>query len=130
MNKVILMGRLTKDFTTNEAGTVARSSLAVDRGKDKDGNDRGADFINLVAWNSIQALTTYCTKGTKLLVEGRITTSSYEKDGRKIYNTDVTVDRWEFAESKSAKTSEAKPNYSEDEFMKIPENIDEELPFN
>lgn len=133
MNKVILMGRLTKDFEANEVMTVARSSIAIDRGKDKDGNDKGVDFLNLVVFgNSVKALTEYGKKGRRFLIEGHIQTGSYEKKGSKVYTTDVIIDRWEFADSKPESSEPVlygAMTYNT-EFMTIPEGIDDELPFN
>lgn len=105
MNKAVLMGRLTRDadlrYTQGEnAMAVARFTLAVDRrGKRQD----TADFISCVAFGkSAEALDKYCRKGTKICLDGHIQTGSYtNKDGVKVYTTDVIVDSWEFAESKA-----------------------------
>lgn len=105
MNKVVLMGRLTRDadlrYTQGEnAMAVARFTLAADRrGKKQD----TADFISCVAFGkSAEALDKYCRKGTKICLDGHIQTGSYtNKDGAKVYTTDVIVDSWEFAESKA-----------------------------
>lgn len=119
MNKVILMGRLTKDpevrYSQGEASTaVARFSLAVDRRFKRD-NGPTADFINCVAFGKTgEFIEKYCHQGTKLCVEGRIQTGSYtNKDGNKVYTTDVVVESAEFAESKAAssrsETSDSDP---------------------
>lgn len=119
MNKVILMGRLTKDpevrYSQGEASTaVARFSLAVDRRFKRD-NGPTADFINCVAFGKTgEFIEKYCHQGTKLCVEGRIQTGSYtNKDGNKVYTTDVVVENAEFAESKAAssksETSDSDP---------------------
>jgi len=104
MNRVILMGRLVRDpnvQTTSTGKLMARMTLAVDRPKAKDGS-RGADFPSLIAWEkSAEFADKYFSKGSQILVEGRIQTGSYEKDGRKVYTTDVVVDRFEFAGSKN-----------------------------
>ena len=101
MNKVILMGRLARDpdvRKTQSGIPVARMTIAVDRPKAKDGT-RNADFIGLVAWERTAEFSEkYLSKGQRILVEGRITTGSYEKDGVKKYTTDVVCDRIEFAD--------------------------------
>ena len=122
MNLAILTGRLTKipSITATNDYTIARFTLAVDRFK----KDAGADFISCVAFGKTAEFTTkYLTKGTNVNVVGRIQTGSYEKDGRKIYTTDVVVETIEFAESKKKEQKE------EDDFVNVPEGVDEELPF-
>lgn len=107
MNKVILIGRLTRDpevrYNQGADGekAIARFALAVDRGrKDADGNST-ADFINCVAFGKNgEFAEKYLKKGTKILVEGRMQTGYYEKDGSRVYTTDVIVDHYEFVESK------------------------------
>lgn len=150
MNKVILMGRLTRDpevrYSQGEnALAIARYTLAVDRrqGRSNNGDEQTADFINCVAFGrSGEFAEKYFRKGTKLVVSGRIQTGSYtNKDGVRVYTTDVVVDDQEFAESKNASGGDnggyAGNNYSRPEpsgagdgFMNIPDGIDEELPFN
>lgn len=128
MNIAILMGRLTKDpdISISQNGTqIARYTIAIDR----IGKDQGADFISCVAFNkSAEFADKYLKKGTKIAIEGAIRTGSYtNKDGQKVYTTDVIVNRQEFAESKGeAKPTETKP---EDGFMSIPGGIDDEIPF-
>lgn len=142
MNKVILMGRLTRDpevrYTQGDnASAVARFSLAVDRRFKKDG-DQTADFINCVAFGKTgEFIEKYGRKGTKFVVEGRIQTGSYtNKDGQKVYTTDVVVEQVEFAESKSSADGNTTNNTAnsnaptDTSFMDIPDSIDEELPFN
>lgn len=142
MNKVILMGRLTRDpevrYTQGDnASAVARFSLAVDRRFKKDG-EQTADFINCVAFGKTgEFIEKYGRKGTKFVVEGRIQTGSYtNKDGQKVYTTDVVVEQVEFAESKASADGNATNNTSnsntptDTSFMDIPDGIDEELPFN
>lgn len=138
MNKVILMGRLTRDPEVRTSGdtAVARFSLAVDRRFKKDG-EQTADFINCVAFGKTgEFIEKYGRKGTKFVVEGRIQTGSYtNKDGQKVYTTDVIVEQVEFAESKSSAdgntTNTANSNAATDtSFMDIPDDISEELPFN
>ena len=149
MNKVLLMGRLTRDAEIrysqgDNAMAIARFSLAVDRrGRANSGSDeQTADFINCVAFGkTAEFLERFGRKGTKFVVEGRIQTGSYvNKDGQKVYTTDVVVEQVEFAESKSASggndggfTPADRPAPSaaaSDGFMNLPDGIDEELPFN
>lgn len=112
MNKVILCGRLTKDPTVNQSGELvtARYNIAVDRVGAKD-SAQTADFINIVAFGKNGEFAgKYLHKGTKILVEGRIQTGSYtNKDGQKVYTTDVVVDKHEFVESKNASQSAPMP---------------------
>lgn len=140
MNKVILMGRLTRDpevrYTQGDnAMAIARYSLAVDRRFKRDG-EPDADFINCVAFGkSGEFAEKYLKKGTKIAIVGRIQTGSYtNKDGQKVYTTDVVVEEQEFAESKGNGSTEGnqtvKSPTSSDGFMNIPDGIDEELPFN
>lgn len=146
MNKVILMGRLTRDpeVRYSQGDTplcIARYSLAVDRRRKTNAEEQTADFINCVAFGrSGEFAEKYLTKGTKIAITGRIQTGSYtNKDGVKVYTTEVVVEDHEFAESKSAsggngggsnKTSApAQSAPSSDDFMNIPDGI-EELPFN
>ena len=109
MNKVILMGRPTRDpevrYTTGETQTaIARFTLAVDRRKTQNNPEPGADFIGCVAFGSrAEFIEKYIKKGTKILVTGRIQTGSYtNKDGQKIYTQDVVIEDAEFAESKNS----------------------------
>ena len=142
MNKVILMGRLTRDpevrYTQGDnASAVARFSLAVDRKFKKDGEQTAA-FISCVAFGKTgEFIEKYGRKGTKFVVEGRIQTGSYtNKDGQKVYTTDVVVEQVEFAESKSSADGNTTNNTAnsnapaDTSFMDIPDSIDEELPFN
>ncbi len=143
MNKVILMGRLTRDpevrYSQGENPmAIARYSLAVDRRFNRNNQDgQTADFINCVAFGrNGEFAEKYLRKGTKILAEGRIQTGSYtNKDGVKVYTTDVVVENQEFAESKSsqseggyASSQSAAPAPADDGFMNIPDGI-EELPF-
>lgn len=144
MNKVILMGRLTRDpeirYAQNENGTaVARYTLAVDRRFKRDG-EQDADFIGCVVFGKgAEFAEKYFAKGIKIVVTGRIQTGSYtNKDGQKVYTTDVVVEEQEFAESKAAsqgngggyQNTGSNNSTSGDGFMNIPDGIDEELPFN
>ena len=149
MNKVILMGRLTRDpevrYSQGENATaVARYTLAVDRrqSRSNQNGEQTADFIQCVAFGrSGEFAEKYFRKGMKVLVTGRIQTGSYtNKDGQRVYTTDVVVEDQEFAESKNAGQSNGgggfapadrpSPSDAGDGFMNIPDGIDEELPFN
>ncbi len=150
MNKVILMGRLTRDpevrYSQGENSlAIARYTLAVDRrfNRNNSGDEATADFINCVAFGrNGEFAEKYLRKGTKILAEGRIQTGSYtNKEGQKVYTTEVVVENQEFAESKNG-SSPATESYSSgndsapvasgagDGFMNIPDGIEEELPFN
>lgn len=140
MNKVIQSGRLTKDaeitYTQGNNMAVARFTLAVDRRFKQEGQPT-ADFIRCIAFGkTAEFFERFGRKGTKFLIEGRIQTGSYtNKDGQRVYTTDVVVENTEFAESKSNNQSgnssqnNSMPS-SDDGFMNIPDGIDEELPFN
>ena len=150
MNKVILMGRLTRDpdvrYSAGENSTaVARYTLAVDRRFHRDG-DATADFIGCVAFGrQAEFAEKYLRQGTKIAITGRIQTGSYtNREGQKVYTTDVVVEEQEFAERKNANNGGySAPQHnnpapsantsdlgSADGFMNIPDGIDEELPFN
>ena len=157
MNRVILMGRLTRDpdvrYSTGDNGTaIARYTLAVDRRFTRRNDESGqtADFIGCVAFGkSAEFAEKYLRQGTKILVTGRIQTGSYtNRDGQKVYTTDVVVEDQEFAESKAVaerngsvginagpsaqpRPSAPLPNEASagDGFMNIPEGINEELPW-
>lgn len=132
MNKWEGMGRLTKDpevrHTTTQNGedfAIARYTLAIDRR----GKDAGADFITCVAFGkSGEFAEKYLSKGTKMAVVGRIQTGSYEKDGKKVYTTEVVIEEQEFAESKRS-AEEAQPTAPSEGFMDVPGNASEDLPF-
>ena len=146
MNRVILMGRLTRDpevrYSQGENATaIARYTLAVDRRFNRNGDENNADFIGCVAFGrQAEFAEKYLRKGVKMLITGRIQTGSYtNKDGVRVYTTDVVVEDQEFAESKNAAGSSEcgynAPNRPEpasagNGFMNIPDGIDEELPFN
>ena len=157
MNQVVLMGRLTRDpevrySSGDNSVAIARYTLAVDRRFKRDGEPT-ADFISCVAFGkSAEFAEKYFHQGIKIAVNGRIQTGSYvNKDGVKVYTTEVIVENQEFAESKavsdaergsykapagappvssSAQTAPEKPAPAGDGFMDIPDGIDEELPFN
>ena len=143
MNRVILMGRLTRDpnISYSQSGdnmAIARFTLAVDRrGRRQDGADQQtADFIGCVCFGrQAEFAEKYLRQGTKVAVTGRIQTGSYtNRDGQKVYTTDVVLDDIEFAESKNSQDagsySRPVPSAAGDGFMNIPDGIDEELPFN
>ena len=135
MNKVILMGRLTRDPDvrySDQSSAVARFTLAVDRRFKRDGDQQTADFISCVAFSKTgEFIERYCHQGTKLVVEGRIQTGSYtNRDGNKVYTTDVVAEEMYFAESKKEGSDGRSEPTDENGFMNIPEGIDEELPFN
>ena len=141
MNKVILMGRLTRDpevrYGAGENSTaVARYTIAVDRRFKRDG-EQSADFIGCVAFGrNAEFAEKYLRQGTKIVLTGRIQTGSYtNRDGQKVYTTDIVVEEQEFAESKAAGNG-GQNNYSRpaaaadvEGFMIIPDGIDDELPF-
>ena len=144
MNKVILMGRLTRDpelrYTSGENSmAIARYTLAVDRTIKKQG-EQSADFINCVAFSkAAEFAEKYFMQGMRVLVSGRIQTGKYtNKEGQKVYTTEVIVDTQEFADSKGAGDSSYKSSTrsstssaSIDGFMNIPDGVDDEgLPFN
>ena len=166
MNRVVLMGRLTRDPDVrysqgDNSMAIARYTLAVDRRRSRSsnsGDQATADFISCVAFGkSAEFAEKYLRKGTKICVEGQIRTGSYtNKDGVKVYTTEVAIDNQEFAESKNAQSSGAdygdsqgfdrggysssysaprqsapaeQPSGVIDGFMNIPDGIDEELPF-
>ena len=155
MNKAILMGRLTRDpevrYTQGENQmAIARFTLAVDRRFNRNGDENTADFISCVSFGkTAEFAEKYFRKGTKIAVTGRIQTGSYtNKDGVKVYTTEVVVEEQEFAESKNSNggntgdsfgansysgntaSQQSAPMAAADGFMNIPDGIDEELPFN
>lgn len=147
MNKVILCGRLTKDpevrYSSGDKQTaIARYNLAVDRRFKSQGEEQTADFINCVVFGrGAEFAEKYLHQGTKIIAEGRIQTGSYiNKDGKRVYTTDVVVENQEFAESKATSNNSYKkengyapykpePAQAADGFMNIPDAIEDELPF-
>jgi len=144
MNKVILMGRLTRDpeirYSQGEKATaVARFTLAVDR-RFKRESEQNADFINCISFGkSAEFAEKYLRQGMRVTICGRIQTGSYtNRDGNKVYTTDVVIEEQEFAESKKASENnssgggyrQGSPDPNGDGFMNLPDGIDEELPFN
>lgn len=159
MNKVILMGRLTRDpdirYTQGDNSmAIARYTLAVDRRRSNADGQREADFISCVAFGrQAEFAERYLHQGTKIAATGRIQTGSYtNKDGQKVYTTDVVIEEQEFAESKNASSNNGGSSYGNNAgrgfggsqqsgsqatgegfegFMNIPEGIEDEgLPFN
>ena len=143
MNKVILCGRLTKDpelrYSSGDKQTaIARYNLAVDRRFKSQGEEQTADFINCVVFGrGAEFAENYLHQGTKIIAEGRIQTGSYtNRDGQKVYTTEVVVEEQEFAESKGSGSGSSQqnvpqqsPDVGPDGFMNIPDGIEEELPF-
>lgn len=138
MNKVILLGRIVRDpdirySQGDNAMCIARFSLACDRKFKRDG-EQTADFINCVAFGkTAEVVEKYCHQGTKLVVEGRIQTGSYtNKDGQKVYTTDIAVENLEFAESKaSLEQNNSRPepvNAAGEGFLNIPQSVEEDEP--
>ena len=144
MNKSILVGRLTRDpevrYSQGEnANAVAPFTIAVNRRFNNNEGNYDSDFINCVAFGkSAEFIEKYFKKGMAIGITGRIQTGNYtNKDGVKVYTTDVVVEEAEFVESKNSGGSSASSNIptnnnspSADGFMNIPDGIDEELPFN
>lgn len=138
MNKVILIGRLTRDpevrYSNGDTNTaIARYTLAVDRRFKREG-EASADFIGCVAFGkSAEFAEKYLRQGTKIAITGRIQTGSYtNRDGQKVYTTDIVVEEQEFAESKASsgtKQETPPPATPSNGFVEIPDGIDEELPF-
>ena len=146
MNKVVLMGRLTRDpdvrYSQGETPlAIARYTLAVDRRFKRNG-EQDADFINCVAFGrTAEFAEKYLKQGTKMVVSGRIQTGSYtNRDGVKVYTTEVVIEEQDFAESKAAaaqnssmgvrQPSAPQPSAAaSDGFMNIPDGLEEELPF-
>lgn len=125
MNKVFLIGRLTRDVDFKSAGetTVAKLNVAVDRFKKGE-----ADFINCVAFGkTADFINNYFSKGSKIVIEGRWQTGSYtNKEGQKVYTNDCVIDKVEFGEGK--KSQDRAPD-GVDDFMNVADDIDSELPF-
>lgn len=155
MNKVILMGRLARDpevrYTQGENPLcIARFTLAVDRRFKKEG-EQSADFISCVSFGkTAETISKYLKKGSKICASGRIQTGNYtNKEGAKVYTTDIVVEEFDFAESKSQSQGQgqpqaqpqaqqpqpqaqpqAQPQQDYQGFMNIPDGLEDELPFN
>lgn len=143
MNRVMLIGRLTKDpdYRATQNSSYARFNVAVDRRLKKDGAEQTADFPSCVAWGkTAEFVDKYFHKGMKIGIVGRIETGSYtDRNGNKVYTTDVVAEEVEFVESKNASggggnaapvAQTTPPATSDDGWMNVPDGIDEELPFN
>ena len=144
MNKVILMGRLTRDpeVSSSTTGTTfARYSIAVDRRFKRDG-EPDADFFNCTSFGKqAEFVERYLKKGTKVVVSGRLQNNNYtNKEGQKVYTTEVVIEDQEFCESTNASGSGEQTGYAPtakpepqadpgDGFMNIPDGIEDELPF-
>lgn len=141
MNKVLFMGRLTRDPEVRysqgaNASAVARFSIAVDRRFKREG-EPDADFFNCTAFGkTAEFVEKYLKQGTKIVLSGRVENDNYtNKDGQKVYGTRILVEEIEFAESKNAAGGNAGGNTAPqattaEGFMNIPDGVDEELPFN
>ena len=137
MNVVVLVGRLTRDpdirqYQGENQTVVARYTLAVDRRFSRNNSEQSADFISMVSFGkTAEFIEKYVRKGTKLVVRGRIQTGSYtNRDGQKVYTTDVVGEDVEFAESKKAQEQESEqPALQSTGFVEIPADISKELPF-
>lgn len=134
MNKVILMGRLTRDPEIRysagaETKAIANFTLAVDRRYKKDG-DQTADFIGCTAFGKLaEFVEKYIRKGQKILIEGHWQTGSYEKNGIKYYTNNCIIEQINFAENKKESSPVQDPQTDADGFSKIPDDMQEELPF-
>lgn len=133
MNSVNLIGRMTRTpelrYTESQMA-VCRFSIAIDRGKDRDGNDRGADFPSIVVFGkTAENCGKYLAKGRKVGIAGHIQTGSYtNKDGVKVYTTDIIADRVEFIDW-GENTQESGQSEQNGGFVNVPDGIEEELPF-
>lgn len=138
MNKVILMGRLTRDpevrYSQGERMmAIARYTLAIDRRKTQQNSDPGADFINCVAFDRAgEFAEKYFYQGLRVLISGHLQTGSYtNKDGQKVYTTDVIVESQEFADGRRDGSGAGSRGSKDDDFMNIPDGVEDEgLPFN
>lgn len=137
MNKAIICGRLTRNvelvYGSRTQTAIGKTSIAVNRGKSKDGKDLGADYINIVVYGKqAENFANFKHKGDMVLIEGRITTGSYEKDGKKFYTTEVTAERVDFL----TRETNAKENEVETVGVTVGEQIegfkqiaDDDIPF-
>ena len=138
MNKVILMGRLTRDpeirYSQVNNIPIANYTLAVDRPNHNSSDGQTADFLRCISFQkSAEFAERYLRKGIKIVITGRIQTGSYtNRDGQKVYTTDIVVENQEFAESKrsAAPAPESSPSPYSGGYMNIPDGIDDGLPFN
>lgn len=134
MNNVVIIGRLTKEpdirYTSDQLA-VATFTVAIDRGKDKNGNDRGTDYPRVIVFGrQAENCERFLIKGIRVAIQGHIQTGSYDKDGRKVYTTDVIADRVEFIEYKDKNSPQRaeEPAYND-----VPEGFraisEEDIPF-
>lgn len=138
MNKVILMGRLTRDpevrYSQGERSmAIARYTLAIDRRKTQQNSDPGADFINCVAFDHAgEFAEKYFRQGLRVLISGHLQNGNYtNKDGQKVYTTDVIVESQEFADGRRDGSGAGSRGSKDDDFMNIPDGVEDEgLPFN
>lgn len=140
LNSVVIMGRLTRDaevrYSQGDNKAIARFTLAVDRDYQREGEERAADFISCVAFGkTAEFISKYFRQGSMLAITGRIQTGSYtNKEGQKVYTTDVIVDKASFTGEKKGdnqNTQAAQASSIGDGFMHIPDNLDDDtLPFN
>ena len=134
MNSVQLIGRLTRDPEiryTDGGASIAKFGIAVDR-RFKQENGADADFINIVSFGkTAEFIEKYFHKGMKIALNGRIQTGSYtDKDGKKVYTTDIVAENVEFCESKgTSSNNDATAHASDGDFMSVPDGIEDELPF-
>lgn len=133
MNKVIMMGRLTKDPDVSSSAngtTFARFGIAVDRRFKREG-DADADFFNCTAFGkTAEFVEHYLHKGTKVVVSGRLENNNYtNKEGHKVYDVRIMVEEIEFAESKGSGSVDPVEQAKNTDFLKVPEGLVEELPF-
>ena len=132
-NKVFLCGRLTRDVElryTEKGLAVGKTCLALNRGKDRNGNDKGCDFVNVIVYGKqAETFSNFKHKGDLVLIEGRIQTGSYEKDNKKVYTTEVAADRVDFL----SRDTNASENEAETVGVtKVPEGftaLEDEIPF-
>lgn len=137
MNIVSLIGRLTRDPEVRWSNdlAIARFSLAVDRVPGRDGQERGADFPSIVVFGKqAENCERYLVKGRKVAIQGHIQTGSYEKDGRKVYTTDIVADRVEFLEWGDRPAAQSQGSSQQSAGSNLPEGFvsiddDEDLPF-
>ncbi len=138
MNKVMLIGRLTRDpdnrmTTGSNPMSVTRITVAINRNQKKEDGSQQADFIGCIAFGkNAENIGKYFVKGNRIAIEGRIQTGSYtNREGNKVYTTDVVVDHFEFVESKTEREATQQAPADHDGFMHIPDGVEDEgLPFN
>ena len=136
MNKVFLVGRMARDPEiryTNEGTSITKFSIAVDRAVKKDSEQQTADFPSCVAFGkTAEFIEKYFRKGNRIGIVGRIQTGNYtDKDGKKIYTTDVVAENVEFVESRAAASAEPAKKEASNDFVRVPDDVgDEGLPFN